>query len=266
MISGRESSRFIEGKTTREAERLLRQLASAIAEPQYTSSKKSDMMIAAGLTGLAAIVEGCATQQGNISIETNGAVIRNGYAAGHFIYPPGAPRIETDWMDMTSGPVRLKSPHPGLDISGRIGDSVLAAADGEVVDVGSNYNGGKIIQVWHGTDKDGKHVLSGYVHLNKQLVKVGQIVKRGEQIGELGMTGHNPVNPHLHFDLTVREEKYKPGMRTDPKKYFPQVNGGENGAVKYLIVCFDPSAKYNFPDITFTYPVKCDSSSIQVAK
>ena len=253
MVSGRESSRFIEGKTTREAERLLRQLASAIEEPQYTSSKKSNIIIATGLTGLAAIVEGCASTG-------------NPYLFGsNFEYPPGAPSVTSDWGSYTSKHVHLNFPHNGLDIDVPRGTPVLVAADGEVDRVATKDFGGKIIRVYHGKDQEGNGVYSGYVHLDEQLVEVGQRVKRGEQIGKSGMTGRNPVYPHLHFDMGVQPDVSKPPIVSDPKKYFPQVNDGKNGT-KYLIVCFDPSAKYDFPDITFTYPVKCDSSSIQVAK
>lgn len=93
--------------------------------------------------------------------------------------------------------VDLGSYHAGMDFSAVAGTPVFAAAPGRVVMVKQLDIRGNMIIVDHG-----RGVFTGYCHLSKTLVKVGQMVDVGEKIGEVGTTGRSQGN-HLHFELAV---------------------------------------------------------------
>lgn len=102
--------------------------------------------------------------------------------------------------------------HDGIDIAGAMGDPIYAAADGIIIY--SSYNGGygNMIMIDHGISSEGIKVVSLYGHGSKLLKNVGDVVKQGDIIMEVGSTG-NSTGPHTHFE--VRES----GTHVDPKKY-----------------------------------------------
>lgn len=83
----------------------------------------------------------------------------------------------------------------GLDLDGKAGDAVLAAADGTVMYVGDEVRGlGNVVMIRHG---DG--FLTAYAHNQQLLVKDGQAVRKGQKIAEMGASGTDRVK--LHFEL-----------------------------------------------------------------
>lgn len=95
--------------------------------------------------------------------------------------------------------------HKGIDIGEDIGTPVTVASDGVVVEAGYNNGGyGNLIIVEHENRID-----TYYAHLDKISVKVGQKVKKGDKIGEVGNTGYS-TGPHLHFELRVDNEPVNP--------------------------------------------------------
>lgn len=111
-------------------------------------------------------------------------------------------------------PFRI-SRHLGDDLNGigggnsDLGDPVFAAGMGRVVYTGMPGAGwGKMIIVAHRLppgDEAGPVVQTMYAHLDKVLVKPGQVVRRGEKIGTVG-TGEGAYLAHLHFE--VRQGPY----------------------------------------------------------
>jgi lipoprotein NlpD len=98
----------------------------------------------------------------------------------------------------------------GIDISGRLGQSVTASAAGRVVYSGSGLRGyGKLIIVKHN-----ERFLSAYAHNRKLLVKEGQQVKQGQKIAEMGRSGVDRVK--LHFQIR------RDGKPIDPLRYLPR--------------------------------------------
>ncbi len=88
--------------------------------------------------------------------------------------------------------------HNGVDISGRGGLSVVAAAEGKVlISLSSGYNGGygSYIVINH---PNGTQTL--YSHLSANFVSAGDYVSRGQLIGNIGNTGKS-TGPHLHFEI-----------------------------------------------------------------
>ena len=97
----------------------------------------------------------------------------------------------------------------GLDIGGKPGDPVLAAASGRVMYTGTGIRGyGKLIVIKHDNNFN-----SVYAHNREILVKEGQNVTRGQRIAELGDTDADA--PKLHFEIR------KSGKPVDPAKYLP---------------------------------------------
>jgi lipoprotein NlpD len=97
----------------------------------------------------------------------------------------------------------------GLDIGGKAGDPVVAAAAGQVLYTGTGIRGfGKLIVIRHDNGFS-----SVYAHNREILVKEGQNVARGQRIAELGDTDAD--RPKLHFEIR------KSGKPVDPLHYLP---------------------------------------------
>jgi len=98
----------------------------------------------------------------------------------------------------------------GIDIAGRLGESVTAAAAGTVVYAGSGLLGyGNLVIIKHD-----ETFLSAYAHNRTLLVKENQQVKAGEAIAEIGSSGTDSVK--LHFEIR------RHGKPVDPLIYLPK--------------------------------------------
>ena len=103
-----------------------------------------------------------------------------------------------------------KGLNKGIDIAAKLGESVRAAADGEVVYAGSGLRGyGKLLIVKHQNS-----YLSAYAHNSKLLAKEGDAVKRGQKIAEVGASGTTTVK--LHFEIR------RDGVPVDPVQHLPR--------------------------------------------
>ena len=98
----------------------------------------------------------------------------------------------------------LSQMHEGIDIANRIGTPVIAPASGIVSESGNDLAFGKILVISHGFG-----MASRYAHLNKILVQVGQKVKRGEKIAEVGISGKT-TGPHLHYEVRLNDIPVNP--------------------------------------------------------
>jgi lipoprotein NlpD len=98
---------------------------------------------------------------------------------------------------------------PGIELAGKAGDPVRAAADGVVVYSGNGLVGyGELIIIKHNDD-----FLSAYGHNRKRLVKEGQRVSAGQLIAEMGSTGA----PRDELQFQIRRD----GNPVDPLDYLP---------------------------------------------
>lgn len=89
---------------------------------------------------------------------------------------------------------QVSSRHLGVDFRGATGSAVQAANRGVVALVDTFYLGGRVIYVDHG-----EGVVTGYLHLSRAMVAVGDTVARGQTIGLVGATGR-VTGPHLHWN------------------------------------------------------------------
>ncbi|WP_299727280.1 peptidoglycan DD-metalloendopeptidase family protein [uncultured Endozoicomonas sp.] len=98
----------------------------------------------------------------------------------------------------------------GIDISGKLGEPVKAAANGEVVYAGSDLSGyGRLIILKHNSS-----YLSAYAHNKDLFVSEGDSVKAGQKIAEIGSTG--TTEPKLHFEIR------RDGKPVDPMGFLPK--------------------------------------------
>ncbi|GAA0695561.1 peptidoglycan DD-metalloendopeptidase family protein [Marinobacterium maritimum] len=139
---------------------------------------------------------------------------------------PAKPSAATTGKTSTAtAPVRWHWPHSGkiilafgrgqpankgLDIAGRSGETVKAAAHGEVVYAGNGLLGyGNLVIINHD-----KRYLSAYAHNSRIFVREGDKVKAGEKIAEIGKTG--ATRSMLHFEIR------RDGDPVDPLRYLPK--------------------------------------------
>jgi lipoprotein NlpD len=119
---------------------------------------------------------------------------------------------EIDWMWPASGKVLAtyaEGSNKGIDIAGKVGDPVVAAAGGVVSYSGAGLRGyGNLVVLRHNAN-----LLSVYAHNSKLLVKEKDTVAKGQKIAEIGSSDAD--TPRLHFEI---RRQGKPG---DPQKFLP---------------------------------------------
>lgn len=136
------------------------------------------------------------------------------YSGGIMVWPTLTTSYITSQYGSRLHPIQgIIKNHAGIDIGGSTGNPVYAAADGVIIYSQYNTGGyGNLVMIDHGTNSEGVKIVTLYGHGNKLLRNVGESVKQGELIMEMGSTG-NSTGPHVHFE--VREN----GIAVDPKKY-----------------------------------------------
>src|SRR5438477_1957270 len=97
--------------------------------------------------------------------------------------------------------------HTGLDFRAATGDPVRDTASGKVVSSGSAGGYGRMVEIDHGNG-----LSTRYGHLSEINVKVGDQIKIGQVIGEVGSTGRS-TGPHLHYETRID------GEAVDPQKF-----------------------------------------------
>ena len=90
--------------------------------------------------------------------------------------------------------------HKGLDIAGNMGDNIVSAMDGTVVQYSEEGDYGKHLRIQSG------EVLTLYAHCSELLVQEGSTVKQGDVIAKVGATGRT-TGPHLHFEIR-RDDRF----------------------------------------------------------
>ena len=127
------------------------------------------------------------------------------------IYLSGRP-IARGWMSSTFG--RRKDPftgqsmwHEGVDFAGKAGSDIVAVAGGVVTWAGERFGYGEMVEISHGGGYSTR-----YAHNEENLVKPGDLVKKGQVIANMGSSGRS-TGPHVHYEV------YKHGRPVDPASY-----------------------------------------------
>ncbi len=127
------------------------------------------------------------------------------------IFVAGRP-VNKGWMSSRFG--RRTDPfngsiswHNGVDFAGKLGSDIIAVASGVVVESGERSGYGGFVEINHGGG-----FKTRYAHNKKNLVKIGDVVKKGQIIALMGSTGRS-TGPHVHFEV------YKYGRPVDPATY-----------------------------------------------
>jgi len=97
-----------------------------------------------------------------------------------------------------------RSHHKGIDVASPIGTPIVAPADGVVIFAGFKEGFGNLVMVAHGYG-----IVTSYGHNSENMVQPGQRLRRGEQIGTVGMTGRT-TGPHLHYEIWVNGRVQNP--------------------------------------------------------
>lgn len=130
--------------------------------------------------------------------------------------PTTRPVHKLDWRWPASGPVVARfgdtgSVGKGIDIAGRVGDEIVAAAAGRVVYAGSGLLGyGKLIIIKHD-----ETYLSAYGHNDTVLVEQGAEVRAGQRVATMGLgPGQRPL---LHFEIRIDGKPVDPLLHLPPR-------------------------------------------------
>lgn len=103
--------------------------------------------------------------------------------------------------------------HEGVDFVVPAGTAIRASAGGVVAYSDYHPQYGNMVEIDHGND-----IVTRYAHASRLLAKVGQVVRRGEKIAEVGSTGRSTGN-HLHFEV-----RYK-GIAQNPVRFLKEAAG-----------------------------------------
>lgn len=132
----------------------------------------------------------------------------------------GLGKVTTPW----GGDTRYEKFHPGIDIANNIGTPIKAPVSGQVVNaVGDKRQGdasyGNTVMI-----KDGKGQFHNFGHLNQTMVKKGQTIQQGQNLGTMGNTGaaYSPSGKgdgsHLDYRIVNAYGKYQ-----NPEQYVPRL-------------------------------------------
>lgn len=127
------------------------------------------------------------------------------------VFLAGRP-IDRGWMSSRYG--RRTDPftgrlawHKGVDFAGKMNSPINAVASGVVTWSGDRHGYGAMVEINHGGGYSTR-----YGHNTENLVKVGDIVRKGQNIALMGSSGRS-TGPHVHFEV------FKDGRAVDPAKY-----------------------------------------------
>lgn len=192
---------------------------STIKQNNDTLALNSTKTVVSGVNGLAD-VEATVTYLNGVEVDrtiTSSTVLKEpvsavvdvgtkiipGVGTGVMMNPFSAGSLTSNYGWRYNG----KEFHTGIDLAGTYGSTVVAADTGTVTFSGWNGNYGYCVIISHGNG-----ITTLYAHNSSLLVKVGDIVEKGQAISKVGSTGNSTGN-HLHFEVRVN------GTHVSPANY-----------------------------------------------
>ncbi len=142
------------------------------------------------------------------------SVLENILMSSHMqeeVFPEGRP-INRGWISSYYGtrtnPFTGKLQfHKGMDFAAKSGSNIMTVAGGVVTWSGKRYGYGNLVEINHGNG-----YITRYGHNSKNLVEVGDTVKKGQVVSLMGSTGRS-TGPHVHFEVL------KNGRQINPQKF-----------------------------------------------
>jgi len=126
-------------------------------------------------------------------------------------YPAGRP-VTNGWLSSYFG--KRTDPftgrpalHAGIDFAGKLGSDIVAVAAGVVIWSAKRHGYGNLIEINHGNG-----YVTRYAHNQKNLVEVGETVRKGQKIALMGSSGRS-TGPHVHYEVL------RDGRQVDPARY-----------------------------------------------
>ncbi|MHB8534386.1 MAG: M23 family metallopeptidase [Sulfuricaulis sp.] len=183
---------------------------AAMGGPETPGVSTTPPDLTSSLDRLARAVE---RQQERLSALENLLLDRKLNAA---VTPSGWP-VQGGWISSGFG-VRAdpfnghQAMHDGVDIASRMGSPVLAMGDGVISYSGERSGYGLLVEITHESG-----LVTRYAHTSAILVRVGDRVKKGQEIALVGSTGRS-TGPHLHFEVL------RNGVAVDPMRYLQQAS------------------------------------------
>ena len=131
--------------------------------------------------------------------------VNSNYVGGTMSWPvPGYTRVSSAFGMRTHPITGVYKLHTGMDIAAPMGASFVASNEGIVVKAEMNGAYGNMVMVDHGGG-----VSTLYAHGSQILVKVGQTVKKGDEVLKVGSTGYS-TGPHAHFEIRINGQYVNP--------------------------------------------------------
>ncbi len=131
--------------------------------------------------------------------------------------------------------------HAGLDMSGKSGEPIYAAADGIVVTGGKSGAYGNLVELDHG-----KGLATRYGHLSAILVQPGAKVRQGQLIARMGSTGRS-TGTHLHYEIRLDGRAINPKPFLDASDFMLASARGISGPSITATLSDDDTATYSLP-------------------
>jgi murein DD-endopeptidase MepM/ murein hydrolase activator NlpD len=100
--------------------------------------------------------------------------------------------------------LNMNRPHHGIDVAAAAGAPIVASGAGEVVRVARTPDYGLLVEISHGDN-----LITRYAHCAAVFVKVGDHVRRNEQIASVGNSGL-ATGPHLHYEVLFNGQPIDP--------------------------------------------------------
>ena len=185
-------------------EEAMRDLMKAMQE--YAAQQAAQKMWYGGASGGAA-ASGASTSGGGANANsTNASLAFN----GSFIWPVDSTYVTSRYGERSAPTAGASTNHKAIDIGAKSGDTIYAAADGQVANATYKDGLGYYVSIEH----DGE-TATRYSHMTNFIVQPGEYVKQGQIIGYVGESG---IATGSHLDYAV----IKNGQQVDPMQYYDE--------------------------------------------
>jgi len=146
-----------------------------------------------------------------------------------FIWPTNTKRVTSGFR------TKERPTHQGVDIADSGARPIYAVADGTVSRSYVSASYGEVIFILH--DINGQQWETVYAHMRggSRGYHVGQVVKKGAQIGIMGNTGHS-YGQHLHFEIHRGRWNYAKSYAVDPINYLDKTESNKSDAKQKLVL------------------------------